>query len=58
MKGLLRNIKHFTSHPKFTMFYLSAFSENRYTVYRSVVLKNNSLGTVDNLQFLIFYFSD
>ena len=45
------------------MFYLSAYSENRYVVYRSVVLKNNSLGAVDiiftnKLQFLIFHFSD
>ena len=26
---------------------MSAFSENRYTKYRSVVLKNNTLGTID-----------
>ena len=29
------------------MFYLSAYSENKYTVHRSVVSKNNSLGAVD-----------
>ena len=45
------------------MFSLSASSENRYTVYRSFVLKNNSLETVDiifinKVQFLIFPFSD
>ena len=45
------------------MFYLSAYSENRYIVYRSAVLKNNRLGTVDiifinKVQFLIFSFSD
>ena len=28
------------------MFQLSANSENRYTAYRSIVLKNNSLATV------------
>ena len=40
---------------------MPAHSENRYIVYRSVVLKKNSLGTVDiilikKLQFLIFSF--
>ena len=40
---------------------MSAYSENSYTVYRSVVLKNNSLWSVDiifinKLQFLIFSF--
>ena len=44
------------------MFYLSAYSENRYIVYRSAVLKNNRLETVDiifinKVQF-IFSFSD
>ena len=29
------------------MFYLSAYSVDRYTVYREVVLRNNNLGTVD-----------
>ena len=42
------------------MFYLSAYSENKYTVYRSVVLKNNTLGTVDivfiNHLFSFFFF--
>ena len=45
------------------MLYLSAYSENKYTVYRSAVLKNNSLGTVEiifinKLQLLFFHFSD
>ena len=45
------------------MFKLSAYSENSCTVYRSVVLKNNCLGTVDkifisNFNFLFFHFSD
>ena len=40
---------------------MSAYSENWYTVYRSVVLKNNTLGTVDitfinKLQFLTFFY--
>ena len=40
---------------------MSAYLENRYTVYRSFVLKNNSLGTVNiifinKIQFLIFSF--
>ena len=47
------------SYLKLMMFQLSAYSENKYTVYRSVVLKNNTLATVDTifiskLQFLIF----
>ena len=47
------------SYLKLMMFQLSAYSENKYTVYRSVVLKNNTLGTVDvvlinKLLFLIF----
>ena len=29
------------------MLYLSVYSENRHTLHRSVVLKNNSLGTID-----------
>ena len=46
------------------MFKLSAYSENRYTVYRTVVLKKISLGTVDIIfinkyfNFLFFHFSD
>ena len=45
------------------MLYLSAYSENKYAVYRSAVLENNSLGTVEiifinKLQFLFFHFSD
>ena len=44
------------------MFYLSAYSDNSYTVCRSAfVLKNNNLGTVDiiiinNFQFFFFFF--
>ena len=70
-KIILSNIKviqnnfqrneNFTSYPKLMMFQLSAYSENRYTVYRSVVLKNNTLGTVfiNKIQFLLFlFFSD
>ena len=39
---------------------MSAYSDNSYTVYRSVALKNNTLGTVDiifinTLQFLSFF---
>ena len=42
---------------------MSAYSENTYTVYRLVVLKNSTLGTVDiifinKINFLFFVFSD
>ena len=46
------------------MFQLFAYSENRYTIYTSAVLKNNTLATVDiifidKLQFVsFFHFSD
>ena len=53
--------KNFNSYPNLIMFQLSVYSENRYTVYRSVVLKNNTLGTVfiNKIQFLLFlFFSD
>ena len=46
------------------MFWLSAYSENRHTLYKSVVLENNTLETVDiifisKLLFhLFFLFSD
>ena len=49
-----------SSYPKLMIFWLSAYSENRYTVCRSVVLKNDTFGTVDiilinNLQFFSFF---
>ena len=39
---------------------MPVYSENRYAVYKSVVLENNTIGTVDimiinKLQFLIFF---
>ena len=63
IKGIQNNFQqneNFTSYPKLMMFQLSSYSENRYTVYRSVVLENNTLGIVDiifinKLQFLIFF---
>ena len=43
------------------MFWLSVYAENSYTVHRSVLLKINTLGTVDkskltNFDFLFFSF--
>ena len=64
IKGICNNFQrneHFTSYPKLMMFQLSTYSENRYTEYRSAVLKNNTLGAgdiifINKLQFLFFFF--
>ena len=63
IKGIQNNLqrnKNFASYLESMMFQLLAYSENRYTVYISVVLNNNPLGTVDIVfinkhQFLIHF---